>query len=150
MKIKIKKLYPEAKIPTYATDGSGCFDLYSLCCVGLSGGGIEGLWEPAAEVNTGISVEIPEGYLMLIFSRSSHGFNRDTRLANCVGVIDSDFRGEIKIKLTLDNHNGEELFYTGERVAQGLVIPIPKVEFEEVESLSDTERGAGGFGSTGL
>ena len=148
MKLKIKKIFPEAILPTYATDGSGCFDFYACGGVNLNTG-TRG-WEASDEVSTGIAVEIPEGHVMLIFSRSSHAFKYDVRLANCVGVIDSDYRGEIKIKLTLDNPDTDIYFDYGERIAQGLVIPIPKVEFEEVESLSDTERGAGGFGSTGL
>lgn len=89
---------------------------------------------------------------MLVFSRSGHGFNYGVRLANCVGVIDSDYRGEVKVKLIHDTGagNGDYLSVShGERIAQGLIIPIQKVSFEEVDALSETARGEGEFGSAG-
>ena len=85
---------------------------------------------------------------MLLFSRSGHGFSSGVRLANCVGVIDSDYRGEIKIKLQKDTEYSYFAINPGDRIAQGLIIPYPRVEFVEGE-LTGTERGAGGFGSTG-
>lgn len=142
MQIKTKRLTPEAKLPTYATDGSGCFDIYAS-----EGGYVH----ESKAFSTGLSFEIPEGYVMLVFSRSGHGFKNDIRLANCVGVIDSDYRGELKVKLTNDNQQG--WIFTvdrGDRIAQALVIPYEKVQFLEVDDLSETERGADGFGSTGI
>src|SRR5690606_29317518 len=104
-----------------------------------------------AVIRTGLSFEIPEGHVMLIFSRSGHGFKNNIRLANCVGVIDADYRGEVMVKLTHDRRFGDFDFPVepGDRIAQVMVIPFPRVTFEEVEELSSTERGEGGFGSTG-
>ena len=104
MRIKIKKLSPLAKEPTYATDGSGCFDLYSTNIVPML---VQEGWP--VEVGTGLAFEIPLGYGMFILSRSGHGFKFDTRLANCVGFIDSDYRGEIKVKLTCDVEHEETM-----------------------------------------
>lgn len=142
MQIKTKRLTPEAKLPTYATDGSGCFDIYTTD----SGYVVDSL-----TFSTGLSFEIPEGYVMLVFSRSGHGFSKDIRLANCVGVIDSDYRGELKVKLTNDGQLGSRLaVQVGDRIAQAMVIPYEKVQFLEVDALSSTIRGDGGFGSSGL
>lgn len=145
MEVKVKKLRENAILPRYATDGSGCFDLYAAQWGTLYHG------EPCI-FGTGLSFEIPEGCVLLVFSRSGQGFNKDIRLANCVGVIDSDYRGEVKIKLTQDNSVIREdttvVIDVGDAIAQAMIIPIPKVDFVEVESLSETLRGEGGFGST--
>lgn len=147
MQIKIKKIHPDAKTPTYATDGSGCFDLYAI--------------NPLATLvhegypvtfDTGLAFEIPPGYGMFILSRSGHGFNLDTRLANCVGFIDSDYRGEVKVKLTCDKEHEEAMplaVKAGDRIAQACILPVPRVGFEITEELSETLRGEGGFGSSG-
>lgn len=145
--IKIKKLHPKAKMPTYATGGSGWFDLYSTNQIALL---VQEGWP--VEVGTGLAIEIPEGYGMFILSRSGHGFKFDTRLSNCVGCIDSDYRGEIKVKLTCDVERDEGMpmsIMPGDRVAQACIIPLPRIGFEWSEELSDTARGEGGFGSTG-
>lgn len=140
MKINIKKLHPDARIPEYATDGAGCFD---LCAIESDVISMEGV----RTFSTGLSFEIPAGHVMLIFSRSGHGFKSGIRLSNCVGVIDSDYRGEVKVKLKSDS---DALFVEqGDRIAQAMVIPFPRVQFTEVNELSETVRGAGGFGSTG-
>ena len=99
MKLKIKKLDPHAAMPQYATDGSGCFDL-----VALPGdkGTFHGGDTNARIYRTGLAFEVPRGHVMLIFSRSGHGFTRAVRLSNCVGVIDSDYRGEVKVSLRAD------------------------------------------------
>jgi dUTP pyrophosphatase len=137
MEVKIKKLYEDAMLPTYATDGSGCFDLY------MYGHKEDGT------LLTGLAFEIPQDHVMLVFSRSGHGFKQNVRLANCVGVIDSDYRGEVCVKLVKDNPNFTDFrLIPGDRVAQAMIIPIPKVQFLVVDKLSDTERGSGGFGST--
>lgn len=86
---------------------------------------------------------------MFIFSRSGHGFKSDTRLSNCVGVIDSDYRGEVMVKLTCDSARSSLVVSNGDRIAQAVIIKYDQVEFEESDDLSETERGAGGFGSTG-
>lgn len=142
MNVKVKRLYDSAILPTYATDGSGCFDIYTML------NGDTDYNEPHV-YSTGLAFEIPEGYTMLVFSRSGHGFKNDVRLSNCVGVIDSDYRGELKVKLTCDKIGWGLEVNAGERIAQGMIIPVPKVTFEEVSELSDTVRGSGGFGSSG-
>lgn len=140
MNINIKKLHQDAQIPEYATDGSGCFDLRSVESATVINNDFQGF-------STGLSFEIPDGFVMLIFSRSGHGFTKGIRLANCVGVIDSDYRGEVKVKLKSDQ--SELVVNVGDRIAQAMVMPIPRVHFTEVQDLSETERGSGGFGSTG-
>ena len=143
MKVNVCKLRSAALLPTYATDGSGCFDLYSLGEYAV----YPDTWSPTL-VHTGLGFEVPEGHVMLVFSRSGHG-KINVSLANSVGVVDSDYRGEVKL---LIKNNGEDTFdiQRGDRVAQAMIIPIPKIEFEEVQELSQTTRGAGGFGSTGV
>ena len=140
MEVKIKKLSQDAILPRYATDGSGCFDLFYK-------EDYEEEFDLVLEVSTGLSFEIPEGYVMLVFSRSGHGFKHDVRLSNCVGVIDSDYRGEVKVKLRGDEYNNLDFKY-GDAVAQAMIVPVPKVSFIEVQTLSETARGEGGFGST--
>lgn len=150
MQVKVKKLHAAAILPQYATDGAACFDLFALPVndekVAIHCGGPQ-------VIPTGLAFEIPAGHVMLIFSRSGHGFKSETRLANCVGVIDSDYRGEVMVKLTRDPNADTPiaplLFRHGDRIAQAMVVPFPRVSFVEAVELSDTERGAGGFGSTG-
>ena len=141
MKIKIKKTHPNGKIPTYATDGSGAFDFYSAEDVFVE-------LNKVCAINLGVAMEIPQGHVMLLFPRSSIGKNTWLRMANSVGVIDSDYRGTIHA-LYEDTWCGRTVF-AEDRIAQGIIVPIPKVDFEEVEELSTTERGEGGFGSTGV
>lgn len=147
IELKVKKLHPDAIIPTYATDGSACFDLYATETKGSIDSSV-GKFYPSVVVNTGLSFEIPAGYQMLVFSRSGHGFNCNVRLANCVGVVDSDYRGEVKVKLTADE-DGYLQIKKGDRIAQAQLMPVHRVTFQEVSELTETERGAGGFGSTG-
>jgi dUTP pyrophosphatase len=142
LKVKVKRLYESAKLPTYATDGSVCFDIYTM----LNG---DTDYNAPHTYSTGLAFEIPEGHVMLIFSRSGHGFKNDVRLSNCVGVIDSDYRGELKVKLSCDKQGWGLEVNAGDRIAQGMVIPYKKVMFEEVGSLSETVRGDKGFGSSG-
>ena len=143
MKIKIKKINENAKMPTYGSEYSAGADLYALLEEA-----IEIKPHETVFVHTGISVEIPEGYCGLIFARSSMGAKRGLSPANKVGVIDADYRGEIMVAL----HNHSEVTATVEpfeRIAQLAIVPFLKAEFEEAAELSDTVRGAGGFGSTG-
>jgi dUTP pyrophosphatase len=136
--LRVKRLHPDAKLPTYGTDGAACFDVSTI-----TGGDIY----QAETFGTGLAFEVPEDHVMLVFSRSGHGFSRGIRLANCVGVIDSDYRGELKVRLTADA--GPVSIEAGERIAQAMILPVRQVAFEEVAELSETARGAGGFGSTG-
>lgn len=143
MKVKIKKLHPDAVVPTYATDGSACFDIHAIEDRELSpcGGNVI--------LSTGLSFEIPEGHVMLVYSRSGHGFKNDVRLSNATGVIDSDYRGELKVKLRNENLAHRFEVKKGDRIAQAMILPIQQVDFEVVNELTETERGTGGFGSTG-
>lgn len=142
--VKVKKLNTDAALPQYATDGSACFDI-----VGLNVEKSINSHENSVIYSTGLAFEIPEDHVMLMFSRSGHGFNDNVRLSNCVGVIDADYRGELKVKLTRDNNVSSIGITRGARVAQALVLPVAQVEFLEVEELSSTERGENGLGSTG-
>lgn len=141
MQVKIKKLHPDAKIPTYATEGSACFDLYAATAE------FANILPIPTNTNftTGLSFEIPQDHVMLVFSRSGHGFKEGASLINCVGVIDSDYRGEVAVKMNKPIAAG-----VGDRIAQAMIIPVEQVNFIEVDELSETKRGQGGFGSTGV
>ena len=142
--VKIKLLRPGAKIPTYATEGSACFDMYAC----MDKDTVEVPPHGSIKIGTGVAVSLPERTVMLQFSRSGHGFKHGVRFVNCVGVIDSDYRGEVMVGL----HNDSDRPYSvqnGERVAQAIIQSYIPVTFEEVEELDSTERGTGGFGSTG-
>ena len=147
--LKIKKLHPDAELPSYATDGSACFDLAAVDVYPPMGRTVQ-VGDPAV-FRTGLAFEIPQGWVMLIFPRSGHGFNNSTRLANCIGVIDSDYRGEVRVKLTRDycNYTGLLKVKNGNRIAQAMLVRADQWAFEMVEELSETDRGEGGFGSTG-
>ena len=141
MKVKIKKLNPLAITPTYATDGSACFDLYAT---------EERFVRPysAVEIATGLAFEVPPGWVMKLYSRSGHGFKHGVRLANTTGIIDSDYRGHVPVKL----HNDSPTVFAvcvGDRIAQAMLERVEQAEFEVVEELGVTARGEGGFGSTG-
>ena len=143
MKVKIKKLTDKAIIPTYGSLGSAGGDLYSA-------ENSPSIIAPNQTVliGTGLAVEIPDGYVGLVYARSGLATKSGLAPANKVGVIDSDYRGEIKI--ALHNHSTEvRTVGVGERIAQMVIAPYLRVEYEEVEDLTDTTRGAGGFGSTG-
>lgn len=144
MLIKMKPLHPDAKIPRYATEGSACFDLHSAS----EDATVEFLYP--CVLSTGIVFEIPENHVMLLFSRSGHGFNNGVRLANCVGVIDSDYRGEVKVKLTADECDKSFVVKKGSRIAQAMIIPVERVCFLVADTFTNTARGAGGCGSTGI
>lgn len=147
MKIKVKKLHPDAKLPTYSTEGAGAFDIYSHPETEVS---TVGIWYPLV-VRTGLAFEIPDGHGLFVLSRSGHAFKNETRLSNSVGLLDSDYRGELMVKLCRDAGDGRHLTVGPlERIAQAVVLPLPRVFFEEVVELEETERGEGGFGSTGV
>lgn len=167
MKVKIKKTHKNAVIPSYAKEGdagmdltavSRTYDKYGNICFG-----------------TGLSFEIPKGYVGLLFPRSSI-YKQDLSLSNAVGVVDSGYRGEVSFKFksvnvtfnpiqfiwqrlilhkictNIDKHlmqDENRIYKVGDRIGQIVIMPYPKIEFEEVEELSQTERGLGGYGSTG-
>ena len=144
--IKIKKLSEHATIPTRGSgEAAGC-DLYAnieekpYYTVILPG--------DTEFIKTGISMEIPEGFGGFIYARSGLASKRGLRPANCVGIVDSDYRGEIIVALHNDSIE-EQAVGNGDRIAQMVIAPYLKPEFVEVESLTDTERGDGGFGHTG-
>jgi len=137
MKVKIKKLHPDAVIPSYAKDGDAGMDLTSV--------DIEVLDNEHVKYYTGLAIEIPKGYAGFLFPRSSC-YKRKQILSNCVGVIDSGYRGEISFVMI---GTSKCSYNIGERIGQLIIMPYPQIEFEQVKRLSKTERGAGGYGSTG-
>ena len=150
MNIKIKKLHNDAIVPKYQTSGSSGFDLHSIEDINI---------EPrmTALIKTGFCMSIPEGYEMQIRPRSGLSLKSKLRIANSPGTVDSDYTGEIAI--IIDNIKSED--YTnpsgldiikikkGDRIAQGVIVPIIRAIFEEVNELPKTDRGTSGFGSTG-
>ena len=143
MKVNFKKLDERAKMPTYGSPYAAGADLYAV-----TDGQVTIAPGETKFIGTGIAVELPEGTVGLVYARSGMACKRGLAPANKVGVIDCDYRGEIKV--ALHNHGTEaQTFGAGERIAQMVVAPYIPVEYEEVDELSDTVRGAGGFGSTG-
>lgn len=137
MKVKIKKLHPDAVIPKYAKDGDAGMDLTAVDVASDEG---------TITYKTGIAVEIPRWHVGLLFPRSSV-YKTGQTLTNCVGVIDSGYRGEIMMKYTLSAYGKE--YDIGDRIGQLIIMPYPLVEFEEVDNLTSSSRGNGGYGSTG-
>lgn len=143
MKLFIKKLNSNAIIPTYGSLSAAGADLYALAEENIT-------VEPGktAFIHTGIAMEIPEGYVGLVYARSGMACKSDLAPANKVGVIDSDYRGEIMV--ALHNHGNEtRTVENGQRIAQIVIAPYLRCDFEETDELDKTERGDGGFGSTG-
>ena len=141
--IKVKKLDERAVLPAYGSEYAAGADLYAV-----SDGAITFLPGETKFVHTGLAMEIPVGYAGLVYARSGLATKRGLAPANKVGVIDADYRGAIMV--ALHNHSEkEQTIESGERIAQLVVTPFFKVEYTEAESLSDTARGEGGFGSTG-
>ena len=141
--IRVKKLKENAILPTYGSAGAAGADLYACLDEAVTIFPGETVWIP-----TGIALEVPAGCAGLVYARSSLGVKRGLAPANKVGVIDSDYRGEIRVVLL--NHGKEpQTILSGERVAQFIITPVLTPAYEEVPELSDTPRGTGGFGSTG-
>ena len=147
MKLKIKKLHEGAKVPSYSKEGDAGLDFTAVEISRDNVGNIT--------YHTGLAVEIPQGYVGLLFPRSSIS-KKQQFLTNCVGVIDSGYRGEIMAKFKpvmgtydtiLDLFESNE-YQVGDKIVQLIILPYPQIEFEEVEELSSSERGHGGFGST--
>ena len=144
--INIKKLNEHAILPTYGSEYAAGADLYAI--VHNDTNMFEILPGETAFIGTGLSMEIPEGYVGLIYARSGMACKRGLAPANKVGVIDSDYRGEIMVALY--NHSGEAVTVSkGERIAQLVLAPFITADFTEADSLEDSVRGEGGFGSTG-
>ncbi len=144
MEVKIRKLDERARLPQYGSAAAAGADLYALLDAAVTVAPGETVLLP-----TGLSAEIPEGYVGLIFARSSLGIKRGLAPANKVGVIDADYRGEIMVLLI--NHGAEPFVVTrGMRIAQLVVAPVVQCELIAENDLSETARGSGGFGSTGL
>ncbi len=142
--VKVKKLSPEAILPSYGSPAAAGADLYAL----LEAETVEFLPGETKLIPTGIAMQIPTGYAGFVYARSGIASKRGLAPANKVGVIDSDYRGEIMV--ALHNHTKEtQLIKRGERIAQLVIAPYLMAAFEEADVLSDTERGEGGFGSTG-
>lgn len=143
--VKVKKLSPEAAIPRYATVGSAGMD---ICATGVEYDEKHSCWI----YSTGLAFEVPKGYVMLLFPRSSI-YKTNFYLTNHVGVLDSDYRGELKFIFRERGYSefpaAHKPYEVGDRIGQMIIMPYPKVEFLEVEELTKTERGDGGFGSTG-
>lgn len=143
MNIKLKKLRENGTVPRYGTDFAAGADLCAAVDMPVTVKPGE-----TVPIGTGIALEIPAGLAGLVFGRSGLASKRDLAPANKVGVIDSDYRGEITVMM--HNHGkSEREIIPGERIAQIVFVPYIKGVFEEVDELSETERGAGGFGSTG-
>lgn len=147
LKVKIKKLTQDAVIPSYAKPNDAGMD---MTCVKIN------KTKDYTEYETGISMEIPEGYAGFLFPRSSNS-KVDHLLCNSVGVVDPDYRGPINFRFkNVKNEQGITEFINippshynvGDRVGQIIILPFPKIQFEETDELSETERGEGGFGST--
>lgn len=143
MNVKIKLLNDLAKIPTQADIGSAGYDLYAA-----TDSDIQIPPHSNVMIGTGIAMAIPLGYFGGIYARSGIASKRNLRPANCVGVIDASFRGEIKVALHNDSPETKTI-QAGERIAQLVIQKHEIVDFEEVDKLDETERGTGGFGSSG-
>lgn len=137
--VRFKKLHPDAVAPIYGTEFSAGADLTAVSDPIIGEGYIE--------YKTGLAVEIPVGYVGLIFPRSSIS-KKSMILANGVGVIDADYRGEISFRFKKMKTLGDE-YAKGDRIGQMIIVPFPVVQYEEVDELSETVRGVGGYGSTG-
>lgn len=141
--IKVKKLRENAVIPKIATPGSAAADLHA--CIEEP---VVVFARGSAIVPTGIAVAVPEGFGAFIFARSGLGIKHGIAPRNCVGVIDSDYRGEICVGL-MNSSDEDYIINPGDRIAQMAIMPVMAASYIEADELSDTERGQGGFGSTG-
>jgi dUTP pyrophosphatase len=141
LQVKFKKIHPSVLTPYYAKQGDAGMDLVATEIIKN---------EPFQIVyGTGIAVEIPEGYVGLVFPRSSIR-KYDLSLTNCVGVIDSGYRGEIQVTFRKERGVASKIYEVGDRICQIMILPYPTIHFVETNELSDSERGEGGHGSTGI
>lgn len=150
MNIKIQLQHPNAKEPTYGSDGASCFDLYAATVNGCEHIGDVCYQGHPVLCDTGVAFEVPHGHVLSIKSRSGLAFNHS--VVAFTGEIDSDYRGSVKVLLysiTADDDTPPVRIEPGQRIAQARIEPAPQVQFETVEQLTLTERRTGGFGSTG-
>ena len=141
MEVKIKKLHPDAVIPVYSKPGDAGLD---LTATSISSDSYDNI-----VYGTGLAIEIPDGYVGLLFPRSSNS-KTDLYLTNHVGVVDSGYRGELMFKFRPINGIVDASIYAvGDRIGQLMILPYPSIKFVETDELSDSDRGEGGFGSTG-
>lgn len=144
MKLKVKRLHPDAKIPTKATEGSACYDIYALDNITV--------WnKKVTRIHCGLAFEIPEGYFLEIRPRSGLA-GKGLVIVNSPGTLDSDYRGELMILMFNAAPISRTMGYgikKGDRIAQIRLVPVLSINFEDVDELDETERGARGFGSTG-
>lgn len=143
MKIQVKKLRPDAILPTAGSQYAAGYDLYA--CLDAP---VVIPPDATAKIGTGLAIAVPEGWFGAVFARSGLATKQGLRPANCVGVCDSDYRGEYIVPLHNDSAEAQTVS-PGDRIAQLVLLPYLAAEFEEAEALPDTARGAGGFGSTG-
>ena len=142
MMICYKKMSPNARVPQQSSLDAACFDLFATHSALLYP-------DMGGTISTGLAFDLPPGYAMMVYSRSGMGFKHGIRLGNCVGVIDADYKGEVFVRLHNDSPY-EFRVEAGDRIAQAMAIQVPySYEFEEVETLNESERGADGLGSTG-
>ena len=143
MILRFKRLHPGARLPTYGTKGAAGMDLHAV-----RDGEVWGVGDRTI-VPLGWSVEIPEGHAMFILPRSGFAFKHGVTVTNAPGLIDSDYRGEVQVSVI--NHGDQTLKWkAGDRIAQAVIMPVTACALEWADELSDTERGAGGLGSTGV
>lgn len=147
MNIKVCRLNEKAKLPTRGSEQAAGYDLYA-CFPEDWGERLVIQPNETVKINTGLSMELPNGYFGAIFARSGLAVKQGLRLSNSVAVIDEDYRGEWIIALHNDS-DYEQRIYDGDRIAQLILLPYQTMNFQEVNSLSETDRGSGGFGSTG-
>lgn len=143
-KVMIKKLKDDATFPTRGSAAAAGYDLYA--CIPEK---IEVRPHKTVKIGTGLGIAIPEGYFGAIYARSGLATKRGLRPANCVGVVDADYRGEVIVALHNDG-KGSQFVEPGERIAQLVIAPFYETEFVETDELPKTARGEGGFGSTGM
>ncbi len=145
LNLKIKRVHPRAQLPSYGHKGDTCFDLRAVVDgepVVIPPGG-------QAKFDTGLVFVYPEGWAMDVYSRSGMGFSKQVRLSNSIGVIDHFFRDTVKVALKNDS-NVDFVVSHGDRIAQGRLVEVHEVTFEEIDEVDETSRGLGGLGSTGV
>lgn len=144
MDIKVKKLKDNAIIPKYQSSGAAGFDFHATDTISIAPG-------KTSIIDTGLSFEIPEGYELQIRPRSGLSAKSPLRVANSPGTIDSDYRGSVGIIIYNTSNSAVESYKVnaGDRIAQGVIVPVQRATFVEADNLSNTERGDGAFGSTG-
>lgn len=144
-KLLIEALCPNFKPPVYGSSGAAAFDIRTQYDFTLT--------NQLTEIKLGFSMAVPEGYVAIIAPRSGLGIKHGFNLRNTIGIIDSDYRGELRAMISLDYYNsiGKSIeFKKGDRIIQCMIVPVSQVEFELADTLPETNRGTGGFGSTGI